>query len=179
MLMHSFVLDALATTAADTFSHFEILIDEHRQHMQSGSNNHATSRLKQLVPTVGNFHTRLPLREAFEAYNDKYALTKRRHICISFNEIRHILNLAQILAIRDEGRDGDTGEVAGNLQLVTSADEDNENLDSRTSGEFIFKPDDSLSKVPFRFNGPKMITFDGDQTVRKMTKILSHVLYPS
>lgn len=31
MLMHSFVLDALETTGADTFSHFEMLIDEHRQ----------------------------------------------------------------------------------------------------------------------------------------------------
>ena len=31
MLMHSFVLDALDTTGADTFSHFEQLIDEHRR----------------------------------------------------------------------------------------------------------------------------------------------------
>ncbi|EED92089.1 predicted protein, partial [Thalassiosira pseudonana CCMP1335] len=57
------------------------------------------SRLKQLVPSVGTFYTRLPLRRAFEAYNAKYGITKRRHICISFNEIRHILNLAQIIAM--------------------------------------------------------------------------------
>lgn len=110
MLMHSFVLDALDTTGADTFSHFEMLIDEHRKMTDQyldGLNNNSNmatfvpSRLKQLVPQVGTFYTRLPLRKAFEAYNRKYGITKRRHICISFNEIRHILNLAQIIAMTD------------------------------------------------------------------------------
>ena len=116
MLMHSFVLDALDTTGADTFSHFEMLIDEHRMltdqyfdehniHHQNTNSHHMTafvpSRLKQLVPQVGTFYTRLPLRKAFEAYNQKYGITRRRHICISFNEIRHILNLAQIIAMTD------------------------------------------------------------------------------
>jgi len=171
MLMHSFVLDALDTTAADTFSHFEMLIDEHRAHMESGSNNNTVSRLKQLVPTVGDFHTRLPLREAFEAYNDKYALTKRHHICISFNEIRHILNLAQILAIRDRDCDDDKtddiDEAGGNLHLRARNDDDlndsNTDMSIPHSGEFIFNEEDS--EAPFRFNGPRMITFDGDQTL--------------
>ena len=100
MLMHSFVLDALETTGADTFSHFEVLIDEHRQWDADDGADAKPSRLKQLVPTVGKFHTHLPLRRAFEAYNAKYGLTKRKHICISFNELRHILNLAQIMALR-------------------------------------------------------------------------------
>ena len=99
MLMHSFVLDALETTGADTFRHFEMLIDEHRQ-WDADDGDAKPSRLKQLVPTVGKFHTHLPLRRAFEAYNAKYGLTKRKHICISFNELRHILNLAQIMALR-------------------------------------------------------------------------------
>lgn len=113
MLMHSFVLDALDTTGADTFSHFEMLIDEHRRmtdklhseiqsstlHSVAASNVIVQSRLKQLVPSVGTFYTRLPLRKAFDMYNEKYGVTKRRHICISFNEIRHILNLAQLLAM--------------------------------------------------------------------------------
>eukprot|EP00985_Skeletonema_marinoi_P033152 scaffold40614_cov212-Skeletonema_marinoi.AAC.1 len=88
MLMHSFVLDALDTTGADTFSHFEVLIDEHRkmtdQYLDDISQNNKStfvpSRLKQLVPQVGTFYTRLPLRKAFEAYNLKYGITKRRHI---------------------------------------------------------------------------------------------------
>ena len=122
MLMHSFVLDALDTTGADTFSHFELLIDEHRRmtdqyllenHVSHSSGNDKAmfvpSRLKQLVPQVGTFYTRLPLRKAFEAYNLKYGITKRRHICISFNEIRHILNLAQIIAMTDMYRGGSQG----------------------------------------------------------------------
>jgi hypothetical protein len=81
----SFVLDCLETTGADTFSHFEMLIDEHRIMEMEGSSR--PSRLKQLVPTVGTFHTYLPLRHAFELYNEKHRLTRRKHIQISFNEV--------------------------------------------------------------------------------------------
>jgi len=156
MLMHSFVLDALDTTAADTFSHFEVLIDEHRSSenrnlVGSGEHDRFLSRLKRLVPTVGVFHTRLLLRDAFIMYNKKYALTKRRHICISFNELRHILNLAQILAFRDEDVDGNSESDEENLETFSS------------SAEFLFKLDDNFEERPF--NGPKMITFDGDQTL--------------
>ena len=105
--MHSFVLDALDTTGADTFSHFEMLIDEHRMMANqlieeigntatprimggvrgSGNGTYAPqaipnvivpSRLKRLVPGIGTFYTRLPLRKAFEAYNAKYGITKRQ-----------------------------------------------------------------------------------------------------
>ena len=89
MLMHSFVLDCLEATGSDTFSHFEMLIEEHRIMEMEGSTR--PSRLKQLVPTVGTFHTRLPLRQAFELYNKKHHLTKRKHIQISFNEVRNKL----------------------------------------------------------------------------------------
>ena len=117
MLQHSFVLDALETTAADTFLHFEILIEEHRRIEQqqqvvfgestativNNTNNttntghhHRTisqfniqpplqSRLRQLVPTIGSFHTPLPLREAFEIYNEKHRL-----VCIM--KYIHVLN---------------------------------------------------------------------------------------
>ena len=34
------------------------------------------SRLQQLVPTIGSFHTPLPLREAFEIYNEKHRLVR-------------------------------------------------------------------------------------------------------
>ena len=95
MLMHSFVLDALETTGADTFSHYEQLIDEHRRMTNelvaelsansatgvatvAASNLVVPSRLKQLIPGVGTFYTRLPLRKAFEAYNEKYGVTKRK-----------------------------------------------------------------------------------------------------
>jgi len=162
MLMHSFVLDALETTAADTFSHFEQLIDEHRslehrKNLEGSSVNESTvSRLQRLVPSVGTFVTRLPLKKAFIIYNEKYALTQRRHICISFNELRHILNLAQIMALRDgdDGDDTDIDEAEGENPFIVG---------SPLSGELHFKMDDSLEGTPF--SGPKMITFDGDQTL--------------
>ncbi|KAG7346596.1 IMP-specific 5'-nucleotidase [Nitzschia inconspicua] len=151
MLMHSFVLDCLETTGGDTFSHFETLIEEHRTLEMEGSTR--PSRLKQLVPTVGTFHTRLPLRQAFELYNQKHHLTMRKHIQISFNELRHILNLAQILAMRKN--DSETPEMISKawINASTTSMPSVENLASdgiQNDGEF---------------NGPKMITFDGDQTL--------------
>ena len=91
MLYHSFVLDA-AHTYVDTMSFFEELVQEHRERP-------ALSRLKNLVPTVGKFHTPLPLREAFELYDQKYSVSKRNHVGPTFNELRHTLNLAQVMAV--------------------------------------------------------------------------------
>lgn len=142
MLMHSFVLDALGTTGADTFSHFELLIEEHRTNPKDGP----PSRLQQLVPTVGTFHTYLPLRQAFLAYNNKHRLTKRKHITISFNEIRHILNLAQIMSLAGS-------EAGDDLQITRSLDMD------------VDLPEKKDEDGPSTFVGPKMITFDGDQTL--------------
>ena len=130
MLTHSFVLDALDTTAADTFSHFEMLIDEHRLHYENQNDSTGTgthigpSRLKQLVPTVGTFHTHLPLRKAFMAYNKKYSLTKRKFITITFNELRHILNLAQIMALRGH---------AGGLETLNNGSMRNDNTNTNNS----------------------------------------------
>lgn len=141
MLTHSFVLDALETSGGDTFSHFEVLIEEHRRLEAEGSGR--PSRLKHLVPTVGTFHTKLPLRQAFEVYNEKHKLTKRKHIQISFNEIRHIMNLAQVMAMRTfEPKDVSKEEGGAQVKDVETAD-----------------------RVVEDFNGPKMITFDGDQTL--------------
>jgi IMP and pyridine-specific 5'-nucleotidase len=149
MLTHSFVLDALETSGGDTFSHFEVLINEHRRLESEGS--HQPSRLKQLVPTVGTFHTHLPLRQAFEIYNEKHKLTQRKHIQISFNEIRHIMNLAQVMAIRnpDETSSEQPNMADSASYLIDSAEQDTKELELK----------------PGQLNGPKMITFDGDQTL--------------
>lgn len=103
MLYHSFVLNTVSETAEDTFAHVEALIEEHR----NNSDGRRISRLQQKVPSVGYFFTRLPLREAFRYYDQKYMISKRRWVRPSFNEIRHIANLAQVMAI------------AKNLQLVS------------------------------------------------------------
>lgn len=91
LLKHSFVLDATGTYA-DTMSHFEELVEEHIR-------DPVRSRLKQHVPSIGIFHTSLPMRKAFQIYDDKYAVSQRRHLPPTFNEIRHILNLAQVIAL--------------------------------------------------------------------------------
>jgi len=185
MLNHSFVLDALDTTAADTFSHFEMLIDEHR----INDDSLGPSRLQQLVPTVGTFHTSLPLRKAFVAYNKKYALTKRKFITISFNELRHILNLAQIMSLRGEGGDEeDRVDFKNSLKSWTNSpgylhngahilppavlppifslgdpvvNEGKEDENSKSSKSVSCVS--GLSQIEFK--GPKMMTFDGDQTL--------------
>lgn len=91
LLRHSFVLDATGTYA-DTFSHFEDLVEEHIR-------DPARSQLRQYVPSIGVFHTSLNMRQAFQVYDDKYAISQRRHLPPTFNEIRHILNLAQVIAL--------------------------------------------------------------------------------
>jgi len=144
MLQHSFVLDSLDTTGADTFEHFEHLIDEHCQLTNSAQ----VSRLQQVVPTMGVIHTALPLRAAFEAYNQKHQLTKRRHVQISFNELRHILNLAQIMAL---SRTNPSELLARNNSISDSA------LPPVVVVE--------TANSDITFAGPRLVTLDGDQTL--------------
>lgn len=112
MLYHSFVLDEKETYFG-TMIYFENLIEEHRQFCANSNVNSRSeankglflqsrlqndiSRLKQYVPTIGNFFTPLPLSAAFKIYDEKYFISERNFVAPSFNEIRHILNLAQIM----------------------------------------------------------------------------------
>lgn len=153
MLQHSFVLDALETTGADTFSHFEVLIEEHRELGDSPQ----PSRLQQLVPTIGTFHTHLPLRDAFMIYNEKHRLTKRKHIQISFNEIRHILNLAQIMALRQE-KDGESPH-----DMMKSSRMGSGNGQAWDDDVDVTDTEDGAPVT--QLNGPRLISFDGDQTL--------------
>lgn len=62
------------------------------------------SRLNQLVPTIGNFYTELPLEKAF-LWEDAYtAISDRRMVAPSFNDVRRILNTAQIFYFKDQKR---------------------------------------------------------------------------
>ena len=102
MLFHSFVLNEKETYCG-TMMYFEELIEEHRYFNAANEENYSrrlnndTSRLKQYVPTVGRFFTSLPLYKAFKIYDEKYFISERNFVAPSFNEIRHILNLAQIM----------------------------------------------------------------------------------
>jgi len=67
------------------------------------------SKLKLLVPSIGTFFTRLPLVKAFKIQDRIRSISYRRFVPPSFNDIRLILNSAQILAIT----------MSGSLDLVT------------------------------------------------------------
>lgn len=67
------------------------------------------SRLHQLVPSIGPFFTPLPLEQAFLLEDKRRAISARTMVAPSFNDIRHVLNAAQILNMRE----------AGNVKLVT------------------------------------------------------------
>ena len=122
MLNHSFVLN-LPSTFGETFTFVETLIDEHRR-------NGVSSRLSKAVPGMGRVHTPLPLRRAYEEYDKKYCITQRKFIRPSFNEIRHIVNLAQVM------------EIGKNLKLI-SFDGDQ----TLYSDGGNFEPDSSLSNA--------------------------------
>jgi len=56
-------------------------------------------RLKQLVPSISGFFTKLPLERAFYIEDERRSISVRRLVCPSFNDIRLILNTAQVLAL--------------------------------------------------------------------------------
>lgn len=95
-LYHGFAL-GLSEAYAPTMKRIEVLIEEHRA--LASENPLAISRLKNAVPSVSSFHTPLPLEEAWRRYDNKYCVSARRTVAPSFNEVRHTLNLAQVMAL--------------------------------------------------------------------------------
>ncbi|KAI8865772.1 IMP-specific 5-nucleotidase, partial [Ramicandelaber brevisporus] len=82
---------------AEIMGNIEELIDEHREMDARGLGNH--SRLRRVVPTVGTFFTQLPLREAFVAIDKRHSISARKFVPPSFNDIRRVLNTAQVRAV--------------------------------------------------------------------------------
>jgi IMP and pyridine-specific 5'-nucleotidase len=64
---------------------------------------HHQSKLKLLVPSIGTFFTRLPLAEAFRYQDRQRFISSRRFVPPSFNDIRLILNTAQIMGVAASG----------------------------------------------------------------------------
>lgn len=63
--------------------------------------NPRCSLLKKLVPSIGRFHSRLPLVQALQEYDQFSCLSQRKYVPPNFAEIRHILNIAQVHAIAE------------------------------------------------------------------------------
>jgi IMP and pyridine-specific 5'-nucleotidase len=60
------------------------------------------STLCRLIPTLGRFHTPLPLVRAFQDYDEFSSLSRRRYVPPNFAEVRHVLNIAQVHAIAEK-----------------------------------------------------------------------------
>ncbi|AMD22518.1 HHL252Wp [Eremothecium sinecaudum] len=80
------------------FKDVESLVQE-RIELQGNNGELHVSRLQLLVPTIGEFFTGLPLSEAFLLQDQKRAISARVRVSPSFNDIRHILNTAQMLEL--------------------------------------------------------------------------------
>ncbi|KAF6806067.1 IMP-specific 5'-nucleotidase [Colletotrichum sojae] len=91
---------------AEILRDVEHMIDDHIDRQNEANN--LPSKLKMLVPSAGPFFTRLPLEDAFKHMDSKRYISRRRYVSPSFNDVRLILNSAQIMAV-----------TAGSLQLAT------------------------------------------------------------
>ncbi|KAI4116478.1 MAG: hypothetical protein LQ345_003110 [Seirophora villosa] len=91
----------MATTAhrryAEIMRDVEELINDHIAQQKRGTQER--SKLKLLVPSVGVFFTTLYLEEAFLFQDDRRKISSRRFVPPSFNDIRLILNSAQLLSL--------------------------------------------------------------------------------
>eukprot|EP00123_Amoebidium_parasiticum_P013581 comp22041_c3_seq1/m.32012 comp22041_c3_seq1/g.32012 ORF comp22041_c3_seq1/g.32012 comp22041_c3_seq1/m.32012 type:complete len:499 (-) comp22041_c3_seq1:163-1659(-) len=97
LLLPSFILHHDAGTYAETFETLQLMIDDHRDWQNAGSPDQ--SKLSELTNNVGTFFTPLPLRQAFMAYDKTVHLSEREHIAPTPNDIRKILNVAQVQAV--------------------------------------------------------------------------------
>lgn len=92
-------LDQMACTArqryADIFRDVEALIYDHIQKSATQSR----SKLSMLVPSISSFFTPLALEEAFNIQDAKRTISSRRFVPPSFNDIRLILNTAQLISL--------------------------------------------------------------------------------
>lgn len=75
------------------------------------------SRLNLLVPSIGTFFTPLPLEKAFLWEDSKKAISARRMVAPSFNDVRNLLNTAQIFHFQRQKKLG--SGLGKPLRLVT------------------------------------------------------------
>eukprot|EP00750_Incisomonas_marina_P029273 INCI7089.2.p1 GENE.INCI7089.2~~INCI7089.2.p1 ORF type:complete len:418 (-),score=70.33 INCI7089.2:559-1812(-) len=79
------------TRYLETMAFITDMISEHRRNPEG-------SRLHRIVPTVSKFFTDLDLTRAYTFYNQKARFSQRSFVPPSFNEIRDLLNVAQVHA---------------------------------------------------------------------------------
>ncbi|KAF8473140.1 IMP-specific 5'-nucleotidase [Kalaharituber pfeilii] len=118
LLAVPFVIHSQPTATADDISLPDMAGNAHRRYteimkdVEALINDHITcqnegrperSKLRFLVPSVGTFFTPLALVDAFIAQDERRAISSRRFVAPSFNDIRIILNTAQIMSLARRG----------------------------------------------------------------------------
>ncbi|KAF2473113.1 IMP-specific 5'-nucleotidase-like protein 1 [Lindgomyces ingoldianus] len=82
---------------AEIMRDVEELINDHIAHQKAGT--HDRSKLKLLVPSVATFFTPLMLHDAFIWQDNRRFISYRRFVPPSFNDIRLVLNTAQVMSL--------------------------------------------------------------------------------
>lgn len=98
-----------------------------------------------LVPSISSFFTPLALEEAFLRQDGRRAISSRRFVAPSFNDIRLILNTAQLISL-----------MRPKLTLPNS----NSNATSRSNSNSNLASDSEIPPPQL-----KLLTFDGDVTL--------------
>ncbi|KAF2745177.1 IMP-specific 5'-nucleotidase 1 [Sporormia fimetaria CBS 119925] len=92
---------------AEIMRDVENIVNDHINHQKAGAQDR--SKLRLLVPSVANFFTPLALHDAFIWQDQRRCISFRRFVPPSFNDIRLVLNTAQVMSLTR----------AGPLELVT------------------------------------------------------------
>ncbi|KAF2084941.1 IMP-specific 5'-nucleotidase 1 [Saccharata proteae CBS 121410] len=82
---------------AEIMRDVEELVNDHIAHQKNSDESH--SKLKLLVPAVSKFFTPLLLHDAFVWQDSRRFISHRRFVAPSFNDIRLIMNTAQIMSL--------------------------------------------------------------------------------
>ncbi|EMD89084.1 hypothetical protein COCC4DRAFT_196396 [Bipolaris maydis ATCC 48331] len=86
---------------AEIMRDVEEIINDHIQHQKDGKPDR--SKLKLLVPSVANFFTPLALHDAFIWQDQRRFISHRRFVPPSFNDVRLVLNTAQVMSLVRNG----------------------------------------------------------------------------
>ena len=100
----------------EIFNDIEQLVEGSRRLSALEPDSRNASRLNQLVPTVGQFFTELPLQDAFAIEDSRRCISRRVLVSPSFNDVRVCLNTAQILAL---ARHSKNERSPHSLKLIT------------------------------------------------------------
>lgn len=108
-------VDEMARNAHERYAQImqdvqELIVDHITHQRRSGMwSVESKSKLKLLVPSIGTFFTALPMKDAFTFQDERRFISSRRFVAPSFNDVRLILNTAQVMTLVRSSR----------LELVT------------------------------------------------------------